>query len=146
MTNPQNEPPSNGPANNFGRKLNELKNNIAKKFSDWREGKGRAETCTYFKSNKWDLAIAGLLILGIIVSLFKGFIGGILIGIVIGVCFYKELSSLLATLCDDRTNFFSPRHLIIAGIALGLFIAAPGIIIGAIVTMAILHLFGCNEV
>lgn len=82
-----------------------------------------------------------ILIIGIILSLFQPFLGGLLIGIVGGIYFSQEIANLFKNLKQKVENEGIIRSLIIAGITLGFFIASPGIFIGAALSVVVIELF-----
>lgn len=98
----------------------------------------------YFQPNPKDLIAYGLLIVGIILLFFSPIYGEILIGIVAGVYFSKEILSVVQDANAQIERIGLSRSLIIAGILLAFLISAPAIFIGAAVVV-LLRWFVFNE-
>lgn len=88
-------------------------------------------------NNTRDVVAYVLLILGIILLFFHSFYGGILIGLVGGVYFSKEILYLLR----NYENFIHEqgvvRSLVLGGLSLAFFISAPAIFIGVALAIAL---------
>lgn len=101
----------------------------------------------YFKTHIRESISYVLLIIGLAMLFFQSYslYGGLLVGIVAGVYFGDQLVSYIKSLKNTFDNITkSPdvaRHLITLGIALAVFIAVPGLFIGAAVAIAIRLLF-----
>jgi len=74
-----------------------------------------------------------VLILGLIILFFHQFIGGLLIGIVAGYFFSKEIVPYLRSLQHLFREPIRTQNVILTGTLLGVLICAPGIIIGAFI-------------
>jgi hypothetical protein len=99
----------------------------------------------YFKTHIRETIAYILLVLGIILLFFKPAYGGLLVGIVAGVYFGDNIVNYIKALKADFEKSTSmadlAKNLIILGIAIALLISAPGIFIGAAVSIAIKMLF-----
>jgi hypothetical protein len=84
----------------------------------------------YAQSNTQDTIAFALLLLGILWSLFHGFYGGVLVGLVAGFYFSREILELIKSYNDFVKEQGTPRTLILGGTLLALFIAAPGFFVG----------------
>lgn len=95
----------------------------------------------YATNNKEQIATYALLVVGLIILVFNNLIGGLIIGMVAGYYFSGEIVYFLQHL----KNFFDGqdhlRYLSLTALLLGLFIAAPGIFIGAAIVAAFKQLF-----
>jgi hypothetical protein len=75
-----------------------------------------------------------LLALGLIIMLFaSNLIGGLIIGMVAGYYFAPEIISFLRNLNLIVIGQDQLRYIVLAALALGFFIEAPGIFIGALI-------------
>jgi hypothetical protein len=110
-----NPPENNSPENN-----NE-NHDPAKKFKEMLP----------FEASTKDLVAYILMVLGIILLFFMPIYGGLLIGIVAGVYFSKEIIPVLKDLSTFIEDNGIARSIILAGITLAFFIVAPAIFIGA---------------
>lgn len=99
----------------------------------------------YFKTHIRETIAYILLVLGIILLFFKPVYGGLLVGIVAGVYFGDQIVNYIKAVKADIDKSATPadlaKHLIILGIAIALLISAPGIFIGAAISIAIKMLF-----
>lgn len=92
---------------------------------------------SYVASNQEKLATYILLILGLLILLFvSNLFGGLIIGMVAGYYFASEIICYLRNLSQIVENPNQLRYIVLAGVLLGFFIAAPGIFIGAVVVAA----------
>jgi hypothetical protein len=88
----------------------------------------------YMASNREQTITYVLLILGLILILFaNGLLGGLIIGMVAGYYFAPEIIYYIRNLGQIIGGRDQLRYIVLAALALGLFIAAPGIFIGAII-------------
>lgn len=97
----------------------------------------------YARTNPRDIVCYILMILGIILMFFNVG-GGLLIGLVVGLYFNKEIVFMIKNYEGFIDTQGLVRSLIIFGTLLAFFIAAPTIFIGAAVMVA-LKLFLTNE-
>lgn len=100
---------------------------------------------SYAKANAKDMIAYVLMVLGLILMFFNTLYGGLLIGIVSGLYFSREIVKLWA----EREAFLD-RHglvhcVILGGLILGLFIAAPAIFIGAALVIVLKLLLMADE-
>lgn len=95
---------------------------------------------TYATANTFDTVAYVLLVLGILWMLFNSFYGGILVGVVVGFYFSKELVDLVLNFNQTIEQLGMVRSLILGGTALAFFISAPGIFFGAVATAALKYL------
>lgn len=90
----------------------------------------------YAKNNKEQIATYTLLIIGLLVLVFNNLIGGFIIGAVAGYYFSGEIVGFLRQLRHFFDGQDHLRYIALTALLLGLFIAAPGIFIGAAVVAA----------
>lgn len=96
----------------------------------------------YVRGNPRDTIAYVLLILGVIL-LFSGyynFWGGILLGLVLGFYFGQEIMDLFKNTNHLAEQLGLVRLLVLSGVALGLFVGAPGIFIGAAIALGVKQL------
>lgn len=91
----------------------------------------------YAQGNPRDVVAYIMLLLGIILLFFQPLVGGLLIGLVAGVYFSKEMIALIKNFDEwvDRQGL--GRSLVLGGIALAFFISAPAIFIGAAIILLV---------
>lgn len=100
----------------------------------------------YAKTNPRDLITYVLLILGLILLFLLPTYGGLILGVVGGVYFSKELAYVVRNYEEIIEDQGFVRCLVLAGVLLGFLIAAPSIFIGAaIVVLLRLFVFSDKE-
>lgn len=101
---------------------------------------------SYFKQHMRETITYILLVLGIVLLFFDQLYGGILVGLITGIYFGEEIVGYIKGWSSATDSKKVARNLIIAGIALALFISAPAIFLGAAVAIAVKQLFvGAND-
>ncbi len=113
-----------------------------KPISDSSEKEGKAnrkleELYEFTQSNTKDTIALVVLLLGILLSLWAHLWGGLLIGAVAGVYFDEAIIEWATKLRGYFESEGAIRSLILGGVILGLFIAAPAIFIGAAAAIGI---------
>lgn len=98
----------------------------------------------YAKSNTRDVVAYVLMIIGIILLFFQPVYGGLIIGVVAGVYFSKEIIQIIKELDRVVDQQGLVRSLIFGGTLLAFFISAPAIFVGAAVVIG-LRYFLMNE-
>lgn len=92
---------------------------------------------SYLTTHREHTIIYLLLIIGLLVILFtNNLIGGLIIGMVAGYYFASEIIYFVRNLGQILGGQDQLRYAVLAALAIGLFIEAPGILIGAIVVAA----------
>ena len=123
-----------GSKNNFEKKPSNVGGytNPEEKI-DFELGKGPGcSTCTPSQSEQY-IAFA-LLVIGLLLMLFfHPLIGGLLVGLVVGYFFAHEIIFYLRNLKKITEGHNQVQNIILAGVLLAILIAAPGIVLGAIV-------------
>ena len=84
-----------------------------------------------------DIVAYVLLALGIVLLFFQPLYGGLLIGIVVGVYFAKDILFVVRHFEEFIDERGTARSIILLGLLLAFFISAPAIFIGAVLVMAI---------
>src|ERR1700753_1440744 len=77
---------------------------------------------TYAKSNIRDMIAYALMVIGIILLFFQPIYGGLLIGIVAGVYFSKEILNWIETYPQFLEDYGLVRSVVLGGLLLALFI------------------------
>ncbi len=111
-------------------KLNETIENIKK-------NKNVDDIITYAQNNTQDTIAYLLLITGIIWMFFQGFYGGVLIGLVVGFYFSKELIQFIRGINQYIEEQGLAKSLILGGGLFAFFVMAPGIIVGTAIMVAL---------
>lgn len=100
-----------------------------------KDNSGKTENFyTYTMSNKEHIITYILLILGLITLLFfSNLLGGLILGMVAGFYFASDIVYYIRNLGQVIGGQDHLRYIVLTSILLGLFIAVPGIFIGAII-------------
>jgi hypothetical protein len=127
---PEQKPSKNSNKRSVKDKFKDAIDNLKKQksFDDW---------YTYASSNKRDTLAYAMLVLGIILLFFRPFIGELLIGAVLGVYFAEDIYAIWKNLDERIEREGMARSLTLAAVFLALFIAAPGIFLGALIVLGI---------
>lgn len=96
------------------------------------EGKNHQGFFDFIMSHKIESLAYVIIILGILLSFFERFLGGIVVGAVFGVYFAMEIQEAYLQFKDFLIHEGIFRGFIIFAMAFALLIAAPGIVIGTI--------------
>ena len=121
------EQPSD-PSNKEDNKLENMFKNFKKKV---RDNAALDSAVRYTQSNTLDVLAYILMIVGIFLLFFHDFYGGLLIGLVVGRYFSKEIMALCTHINEFVEEQGLVRALVFAGTVLAFFICAPAIFIGA---------------
>lgn len=99
--------------------------------------KGRGNWFNYAANNTRDIIAYIILVIGIIMLFFQPLYGGLLIGLVAGIYFSKEIIRIIKN-CESMVEEEGVvRSIILCGVALAFFISAPAIFIGAAIIVAL---------
>lgn len=98
----------------------------------------------YAKSNTRDVVSYILMILGILLLFFQPIYGGLIIGVIAGIYFSREIVEFFKNLDNVVERQGLVRSLIFGGTLLAFFISAPAIFVGLAVVVA-LRYFLMNE-
>lgn len=90
----------------------------------------------YARNNIQETVAYALLILGVILSMFQGFIGDLLVGCVTGFYFSKKLFSFVKSYEQFFGEYGLVRCVVCLALLFVLFISAPGVFIGAVAMTA----------
>lgn len=99
------------------------------------------EVCNYCKLHYREILAYGLLILGIFLFFFQSLYGGILVGLIAGIYFGDEIVAYLIRCKQNIRPEDIVRHLILAGVTIAFFIAAPSIFLGGAIAIILKELF-----
>ncbi|WP_075883741.1 hypothetical protein [Candidatus Protochlamydia sp. W-9] len=104
-----------------------------------RESKNNDEIFDFAKNNKEQMITYLLLGLGIVLIMFMygSLLGELIIGMVVGYHFASEIVSYLQNVRHFFSNKEQLRSIVLTVVLVALFIAAPGIFIGAAIIAAI---------
>lgn len=95
----------------------------------------------FARTNTKDAIAYIILIIGIILLFFERFSGELLIGVIFGLYYSREIQSLFRNFNEFIEEQGIVRGIVLGVTALALFISAPGIFIGAILAVIIKYLF-----
>lgn len=117
------ESPQEEKSENSRQKMSETLENL-------KQNENIESLMNYAKNNVQDTVAYILMIFGILWMFFQWFYGGLLIGLVTGFYFSKELIHLIKFFNDFVEEQGVSRSLILGGLAVALFFSNPGIFIG----------------
>lgn len=108
------------------------KNKLEEKYE---ELKGKADedikdAYKYASTHTRDIIAYVCMIIGIVLLFTHAFYGGLVVGAIFGLYFFREINSYLKSLNDLIENQGMVRSLIFGGLLLALFVSAPAIFIG----------------
>lgn len=119
-------------AENEAKKKKEAEASNKDAFTGYSNLKG--DGFSYMSIKREQMIVYILLILGLILILFASpLLGGLIIGMVVGYYFAADIIHYLRNIGQVVGGQDQLRYIVLAALGLGLFIAAPGIFIGAII-------------
>lgn len=122
------------------RKEDENGNRFSETIENLKKNKKVDSVLEYARHNTRDTVAFALLIIGILWMLGQPFNGGVLIGLVVGFYFSKELIGYVRDFNSYLEEQGPAKTVILGGGALALFFLAPGIFIGVAVMAALKYL------
>lgn len=112
-------------------------NRFSETIENLKKNKNVDSLLTYAKNNTQDTVAFILLIVGILWMLAQPFNGGVLVGLVVGFYFSRELIKFVKGYNTYMEEKGYAKAIILAGGALALFVLAPGIFIGVAIMTAL---------
>lgn len=104
--------------------------------------KKKDDLFAYAKSNKEQTVAYVLLVVGLLFLLFfNNLLGGLIIGMVAGYYFASEIVYYIRNIGQVMGGQNQLHYVILTAVLLGLFIAAPGIFIGALIVASFKQVF-----
>jgi hypothetical protein len=82
--------------------------------------------------NKWDAFAYIVLFCGLLLSIFERFVGGLIVGAILGIYFSKETREMLAQFKEFLAREGIFRGFVLVAGAIALFMASPGLVIGSL--------------
>jgi len=113
------------------------KNKFSDTFENLKENETIGKFIHYAQENTQDTIAYALLLVGILWSFFHAFYGGILVGLVAGFYFSKEITQFVMSFNQLMAVQGTARSIIFFGALLTLFIASPGIFIGGAIMIGL---------
>lgn len=107
------------------------KSNISDSFKNFTDNDTVQEVVNYAKSNQRDTLSYVVMVGGIIISFFRPWIGGALIGLIIGLYFADEIVNFLLNFRAFIDEKGLVKALILVGALIALFVIAPTIFLAA---------------
>lgn len=135
--NDENQKREQKPGDQPSKKESEGKPKLSETFEHLKKNEKVESFLEYARTNTQDTIAYALMIIGLIWFLIHGFSGGILIGLVAGFYFSRELTELLKSYNEFIEAQGIPRSLILGGTLVALFIAAPGVFVGAAIMVGL---------
>ena len=128
MTTPENEPE---------KKEKHISEKLSESFESVRKNETIDKIISYAKGHTLDSVAYLLLIIGIIWSFFHPFYGGMLVGILGGLYLSLEITRMIKEAHALVDKHGISKSLVFSGLALTLFIMAPGVVIGMAISVSL---------
>lgn len=96
----------------------------------------------FIKDNKWDAVAYLILFFGLVFSIFERFIGGMVVGCILGLYFSQETKEKFSMFKEYLAEEGIFRGFVIVAAFIALFIASPGLCIGVAFGAFLRPLFG----
>lgn len=112
-------------------------NRFSETIENLKKNKNVDSLLTYAQNNTQDTVAFILLIIGILWMLAQPFNGGVLVGLVVGFYFSRELIGFVKNFNGYMEDHGYAKAIILGGGALALFVLAPGIFIGIAIMTAL---------
>ncbi|MBA3722484.1 MAG: hypothetical protein H0W88_08795 [Parachlamydiaceae bacterium] len=116
--------------NKYKKSYDEFEEKVKGTFKNIQE----SEAFHYAQSNKEQSITYILLALGVILIFLTPFVGGLILGAIAGYHFAQQIFFYLSHLNQIIDGQDQLRYIVLTAVLIGLFIAAPGIFIGAIIS------------
>ena len=84
----------------------------------------------FIMNNKWDAFAYLILFIGLLLSIFERFTGGLIVGFILGIYFSREMREELAKFKEFLAHEGVFRGFVLVSAGIALFIASPGLCIG----------------
>lgn len=117
-------------------KKQESKPSLSETLESFRRNANLDTFLAYARSNVQDTIAYAVLFLGLLLSIFQGFLGDLLVGLVVGFYFSRELLSFVRSYEFFFQEHGLPRSVVFLALMFVLFISAPGVFIGAAIMTA----------
>ncbi|MGA8165503.1 MAG: hypothetical protein WB791_10890 [Waddliaceae bacterium] len=114
------------------------KEKLAKKLDSLKENENLRGVVSYAQEHTADAIAYLLMIVGIIWMLFQNFYGGVLVGLVAGYYFHREVLQIVKSLEQFVEQQGLARSLILGATLFALFLMAPGIFVGAAIMIGLM--------
>lgn len=105
-----------------------------------KEDKGIRKKCDFFWNRRIEIFSGALVLVGIVLAFFYIHIGGFLVGLGFGICFFEDIKEYFTRLRDFYTEKGLFKTLILVGTILYFLIAIPVFIIAAAIGFAAMYL------
>jgi hypothetical protein len=115
-------------------------NRFSETIENIKKNKNIDSLLTYAQNNTQDTISYILLVIGILWMLAQPFNGGVLVGLVVGFYFSKEMINFVKDFNGYLEDHGYAKTIILGGGALAVFVLAPGIFIGAAIMTALKYL------
>jgi len=84
----------------------------------------------FLMNNKWDAFAYVILFIGLLLSIFEPFVGGLIVGAILGLYFSRQTKESIIKLKEYLVVEGIFRGFVLVAAAIALFIASPGLCIG----------------
>jgi hypothetical protein len=82
--------------------------------------------------HKWDSVAYIILLIGLLLSVYRPFVGGVIVGTILGLYFAKQLQQQYESFVEHVVNEGIFSGLVMIATLLAIFIASPGLVIGGV--------------
>ncbi len=94
----------------------------------------------FFKEQRLNILTGALMLVGLILSFFYVQIGGLLVGLAVGLCFFKQIYNYFFSLEDRFTHRGLFMTLMSIGVVLYLLITIPAFVLATAISFGIMYL------
>ena len=113
------------------------KTKLSETLETLKQNKNVENVMKYAKTHVQDTVAYVLMLVGIIWMFFHEFYGGVLIGLVVGFYFFKEILNVIKSFRDFVSDQGLAKSIILGGTLFAIFIIAPGIVIGTAIMVGL---------
>ncbi len=115
----------------------EKKGHFSDSLKNLSENETVQKVVDFAKTNQRDTIAYVIMVVGIIASFFKPWLGGALIGLIIGLYFADEIVSFISNFRSFVETKGLVKSLVLAGAVIALFIIAPTIFLAAAILISL---------
>ena len=109
-------------------------------FKKWKERAGLNREINFLEDHGIEVFSGILVFVGLVLAFFYTHLGGILVGLGMGICFYKEISNYFLHIRDYYTELGLVKTLIWVATLLYFLISIPAFIIATAIGVGVMHL------
>ncbi|MFZ0565750.1 MAG: hypothetical protein WAM28_06160 [Chlamydiales bacterium] len=122
------------------KKKGRFKDRVNEYTKKMKKGMDLDNKANYFWNIRFEVISGVLVLLGIILAFFYRRVGGVLVGVGFGICFFEELLNYFTSLRDFYSEKGLFKTLILIGVVVYFLIVLPSFIIAAAIGFAAMYL------